>query len=77
MEEVEESDGAVCPEGGQGQVVGGHGTELLGRSQPCDIRRKGVSGTGNSGGKGPEVGTSWCVGGKETRLGCKRLGLRS
>lgn len=53
------------------------GTELLGRSQPCDIRRKGVSGWGKSRGKGPKVGMGWCVGGKETRLGYKRLGLRS
>ena len=36
------------------------------------IRRKGVSGRGNSEGKGPEVGISGVLGGR--RLGCERLG---
>ena len=36
------------------------------------IRRKGVSGRGNSEGKGPEVGISGVLGGR--RRGCERLG---
>lgn len=48
--------------------------ELWRWSQPCSIRRKVVSVMGNSKGKGPEVGKSWCAGGTETRLRCKGLG---
>lgn len=61
----------MWPGGGQDQEVG---FELLGKSQPHDVRKKGVSGRGTGKGKNPEVGRSWCVGGTEMRQGPKRLG---